>query len=172
MVSQEQVGKAIIRLRKLRGLSQEKFALESGIDRRYLSDVENGKRNVSFEFLNRVANYFGISLSCFIQEAEHAISFKNLDELREFLIERGDEDIAFFTNPEFLDAIIGVGEDSRLVYSYSKMVESLMLRDNMSDEEAIEFIDYNTMRSVPNMGSHAPIIVYSISDKGHDTGKA
>ena len=51
MASQKQVGKAIIRLRKLRGLSQEKFALESGIDRRYISDVENGKRNFSFELL-------------------------------------------------------------------------------------------------------------------------
>ena len=65
MVSQIQVGKTIIRLRKLRGLSQEKFALESGIDRRYISDVENGKRNVSFEFLNRVADYFNLSLSSF-----------------------------------------------------------------------------------------------------------
>ena len=67
MASQIQVGKAIIRLRKLRGLSQEKFALESGIDRRYISDVENGKRNVSFERLNRVVDYFNISLSSFLK---------------------------------------------------------------------------------------------------------
>ena len=67
MASQIQVGKAIIRLRKLRGLSQEKFALESGIDRRYISDVENGKRNVSFELLNRVVDYFNISLSSFLK---------------------------------------------------------------------------------------------------------
>lgn len=162
MVSQEQVGKAIIRLRKLRGLSQEKFALESGIDRRYLSDVENGKRNISFELLNRVANYFGISLSCFIEEAERTISFKTVDELQEYLAERGYEHLEFFANPDFIDAIIGVSEDGRLVYSYSKMIESLVLRDKMSYEEAVEFIDYNNTRSVPFIGQHAPIIIYGI----------
>ena len=156
MVSQEQVGKTIIRLRKLRGLSQEKFSLESGIDRRYLSDVENGKRNVSFELLNRVASFFGVSLSCFLQEAERSVLFKSLDELQSFLVERGD--------PDFLDAIIGISDDGRIVYSYSKMVENLMLNDNLSYEDAIEFIEYNTMRSLPYMGEHAPIIVYSISD--------
>ena len=164
MVSQEQVGKAIIRLRKLRGLSQEKFALESGIDRKYISDVENGKRNVSFELLNRVANFFGVSLSYFIEEAERSVSFKNVDELRDYLIERGDEETAFFTNPDFIDAIVGISDDGRLVYSYSKMVESLMLSDKMSYDDAVEFIDYNTVRAVPYMGEHAPIIVYHILD--------
>lgn len=164
MVSQEQVGKAIIRLRKLRGLSQEKFALESGIDRKYISDVENGKRNVSFELLTRVANYFGVSLSYFIEEAEQSASFKSVEELREYLLERGNEENAFFTNPDFIDAIVGISDDGRLVYSYSKMIESLMLSDNMSYEDAVEYIDYNTIRAVPYMGEHAPIIVYPILD--------
>jgi transcriptional regulator with XRE-family HTH domain len=164
MVSQEQVGKAIIRLRKLRGLSQEKFALESGIDRKYISDVENGKRNISFELLTRVANFFGISLSYFIEEAEQSVSFKNVEELREYLLERGNEETAFFTNPDFIDAIVGISDDGRLVYSYSKMVESLMLSENMSHEDAVEFIEYNTVRAVPYMGEHAPIIIYQILD--------
>ena len=164
MVSQEQVGKTIIRLRKLRGLSQEKFSLESGIDRRYLSDVENGKRNVSFDLLNRVANFFGVSLSYFLLEAEGSALFKNLNELQAFLVERGDTESVFFTNPVFIDAIIGISDDGRIVYSYSKMVENLMLNDNMNYEDAIEFIEYNTVRSLPYMGEHAPIIVYSISD--------
>ena len=164
MVSQEQIGKTIIRLRKIRGLSQERFALESGIDRRYLSDIENGKRNVSFELLNRVATYFKISLSRFIEEAELFVSFKNIGELREFLIERGNEDTSFFSNPDFLDAILGINEDGCLVYSYSKMLESLMLSNNMSYEEAVEFIEYNTLRTIPYMGEHAPIIVYNLID--------
>ncbi len=164
MVSQEQVGKAILRLRKLRGLSQEKFALESGIDRKYISDVENGKRNVSFELLTRVANFFGVSLSYFIEEAEHSVSFNNVEELREYLLERGNEETAFFTNPDFIEAIVGISDDGRLIYSYSKMVESLMLSDDMSHEDAVEFIDYNTVRSVPYMGEYAPIILYHILD--------
>lgn len=159
MVSQEQVGKAIIRLRKLRGLSQEKFALESGIDRRYLSDVENGKRNVSFDILNRVASFFKISLSSFIEEAEHPVSFNSVEDIQEFLLERGDKETAFFSNPDFIHAIIGISNDGRLVYSYVKMVETLMLSDNMSYEEATEFIDYNTLRAIPYMGEKAPIVL-------------
>lgn len=163
MVSQEQVGKTIVRLRKQRGLSQEKFALEAGIDRRYLSDVENGKRNVSFELLNRVASYFNVSLSFFIEEAEHG-SFTSIKELREFLLRHGYDETTFFTEPDYLEAVIGVSHDGRVVYSYERMVDCLVLRDNMSEEEAIEFIDYNTIRTVPYMGDLSPIIVYSASD--------
>ena len=108
--------------------------------------------------------FFGVSLSCFLQEAEQSVLFKSLDELQSFLVERGDTESVFFTNPDFLDAIIGISDDGRIVYSYSKMVENLMLNDNMSYEDAIEFIEYNTVRSLPYMGEHAPIIVYSISD--------
>lgn len=162
MASQIQVGKAIIRLRKLRGLSQEKFALESGIDRRYISDVENGKRNVSFELLNRVVDYFKISLCSFFEIAEQTAVFKSIDEFRSFLIERGDKDTVYFANPDFVDAILGISDDGRVVYSYSRMAESLMLKEQMTYEEAVEFIDYNTIRSIPYMGNNAPIIVYGI----------
>ena len=70
MVSQEQIGKAIVLLRKEKGLSQESFAYESGIDRRYLSDIENGKRNISLDVLNRISAFFKIPLSSFISKAE------------------------------------------------------------------------------------------------------
>ena len=56
MTIQEKVGKTIIKLRKERGMSQETFAYESGIDRRYMSDIENGKRNISLDILERVAD--------------------------------------------------------------------------------------------------------------------
>ena len=46
---QERIGKAIVRLRAARGVSQEKMALEAKIDRRYMSDIENGKRNISID---------------------------------------------------------------------------------------------------------------------------
>jgi transcriptional regulator with XRE-family HTH domain len=163
MVSQEQVGKTIVRLRKQRGLSQEKFALEAGIDRRYLSDIENGKRNVSFEVLNRVASYFNISLSFFIEEAERPVFFNSVEELREYLLEQGNDETTFFTNPDYIEAIVGVSQDGRLVYSYKNMVNSLVLRDNISIEEAMEFIDYNTLRTLPYMGDYSPVIVYNAS---------
>ena len=44
------------------------------------------------------------------------------------------------------------------------MVKSLMENDNMSDDEAVEFIDYNTVRSLPYAGKHAPIIMYPFKE--------
>ena len=49
-------------------MSQETFAYESGIDRRYMSDIENGKRNISLDILERVADKLGIKLSEFFLE--------------------------------------------------------------------------------------------------------
>ncbi len=54
----------IIKTKRIqKGLSQEKFALEIGIDRTYLSSVESGKRNISLENIYKIANGFGISLA-------------------------------------------------------------------------------------------------------------
>ena len=63
MTTPEQIGKTVIKLRRLRGLSQEALANEAGIDRRYMSDIENGKRNISLDVLNRLASFFEISLN-------------------------------------------------------------------------------------------------------------
>ena len=71
MTIQEKVGKTIIKLRKERGMSQENFAYESGIDRRYMSDIENGKRNISLDILERVADKLGIRLSELFLEVEN-----------------------------------------------------------------------------------------------------
>ncbi|MGN8550365.1 helix-turn-helix domain-containing protein [Bradyrhizobium elkanii] len=43
------------RLRAARGLSQEALALESGINRTYLSGVERSERNVSIDNVARIA---------------------------------------------------------------------------------------------------------------------
>ena len=70
MSLQEDLGKTIIRLRKEKGYSQEAFANEAGIDRRYMSDIENGKRNISIDILDRVCNKLGIKISEFFIEVE------------------------------------------------------------------------------------------------------
>ena len=61
----------------------------------------------------------------------------------------------------FDNAIIGVGErnntDSMIVYDYNKMVKILVTRDDMSYEEAEEFIDYNIVGAW--IGDTTPIIV-------------
>lgn len=65
---------------------------------------------------------------------------------------------SIFVNPDFNEAIIGVTTDDRAVYDYDLMVESLAKKDNISLDEAQEFIDYNTVRALPYM-SNAPIIM-------------
>ena len=44
----------------------------------------------------------------------------------------------------FNNAIIGVTDDHRIAYSKVRMTEILVTRDDMSVEEAIEFLEYNT----------------------------
>lgn len=63
MCIRKQFGAAIIKLRKERGLSQERFAIEAGIDRRYMSDIENGRRNVSLDIIERIGNNLNLPLS-------------------------------------------------------------------------------------------------------------
>jgi transcriptional regulator with XRE-family HTH domain len=49
------IAKNIRRLRAERGLSQESLALDSGINRSYLSGVECADRNVSIDNIARIA---------------------------------------------------------------------------------------------------------------------
>ena len=81
---------------------------------------------------------------------------KGLSEELEAYLEMAKASI--FVNPDFNDAIIGVTTDDRAVYDYDLMVESLAKKDNISLDEAQEFIDYNTVRALPYM-SNAPVII-------------
>lgn len=70
MTLQERVGQTIIEERKAQGMSQEKFAYEAEIDRRYMSDIENGRRNISLDILERICSTLHLSLSEFFQKVE------------------------------------------------------------------------------------------------------
>ena len=56
-------GKRIQELRKHTGLSQEKFALQIGMDRTYFASVEAGRRNISICNIKKIADGLGVSLS-------------------------------------------------------------------------------------------------------------
>jgi transcriptional regulator with XRE-family HTH domain len=49
------VAETVRRARKAADLSQEDLALEAGVDRTYISQVERGKRNVTIVVLARIA---------------------------------------------------------------------------------------------------------------------
>lgn len=55
-------GDRIRELRDRQGWTQEKLAQEAGISKGFLSDVEGNKRNISSEYVLRVANALGASL--------------------------------------------------------------------------------------------------------------
>ena len=67
----EKFGHTVAALRKEKGYSQERFAFEAGIARKYMSDIENGKRNVSLDVISRIAEKLGISLSELFAEVEN-----------------------------------------------------------------------------------------------------
>lgn len=80
----------------------------------------------------------------------------------ERLLDAGYEGIVYLTNYSYDDALIGVSEDGRAIYDFEKMIEWLIKEEGWSAEEAIEWIEFNTIRALPYMGSGAPIIMYPI----------
>ncbi len=51
----ETFGRNVRKLRKERGWTQEQLAFEAGVKRAYLSEVENGQRNVSLDVVEKLA---------------------------------------------------------------------------------------------------------------------
>ena len=82
----------------------------------------------------------------------------------EKLLEYGYEGVKYLTNYSYDDALIGVSNDNRAIYDYDKMIEWLMTEQNFDYYDAIEWIDFNTIRALPYMGEDAPIIMYRFLD--------
>ena len=64
----------------------------------------------------------------------------------------------------FDDAIMGVDLNSdvpRVVYSVEKMVFILMRRDDMSEEDALEYLDFNVFQAY--LGEGTPIYMNQMS---------
>jgi transcriptional regulator with XRE-family HTH domain len=56
-------GKKLTQLRKARGWSQEKLALESGLARSYLGGIERGQRNIALLNIFRLAETLQVPAS-------------------------------------------------------------------------------------------------------------
>ena len=72
------------------------------------------------------------------------------------------EDSLVFDNFAYDGAIIGYTIDGRVVYDFNKMIEELMYDEGWNYEDSVEWIEYNTIRSLPYAGEKAPIIMYSL----------
>jgi transcriptional regulator with XRE-family HTH domain len=53
------LGSNVRRLRRAKGISQEELALDAGMKRSYLSDLERGTRNPTVRALGRLAEALG-----------------------------------------------------------------------------------------------------------------
>lgn len=75
----------------------------------------------------------------------------------ERLIENDYEDVIILKDYSYDDALIGVSEDNRAIYDFNKMIEWLVRVEDFTPEEAVEWIEYNTIRALPYMTEAAPI---------------
>ena len=81
---------------------------------------------------------------------------------RELLEDMDYEDLVVFENPDYDDAIIGVSHDDRVIYGYDKMIEHLVSKENMSIEEAADFVSYDSIRALSYAGMDALIVMFGL----------
>lgn len=82
--------------------------------------------------------------------------------IEEILLDNGYEGIKYLTDYSYDTAVIGVTNDGRVVYDFDLMVEWLIDKEGFSETDAVEWIDYNTIRALPYMGGDAPLILYKL----------
>ncbi|MEO2237812.1 helix-turn-helix transcriptional regulator [Dorea sp. YH-dor226] len=64
-------GKAVRTIRQNKKISQEELADLCGLHRTYISDIELGKRNVSLENIDKIAQALQVKKSELFVEVEH-----------------------------------------------------------------------------------------------------
>ena len=89
--------------------------------------------------------------------------FNSVDELREYLEAQGHEGTVFFENPSFVKAITGITDSGQLIYDYDLMIAAAMEEEGWDAESAIEWIEYNTLRSIPYIEGNRPIVSLPIN---------
>ena len=67
-------GQAVRRIRKTRKISQEALALNAGINRTYMGDVERGERNLALLNMAKIATALSVKLSQIIRVMEEEIA--------------------------------------------------------------------------------------------------
>lgn len=61
------IAERIKTLRKENGITQERFALMTDLNRSYLADIEKGNRNFGIDTLNKIVSGFDMSLGEFFK---------------------------------------------------------------------------------------------------------
>lgn len=78
---------------------------------------------------------------------------------KEKILEAGYEDVIVFENPSYDTALIGVTyRTNQAVYDYEMMVEYLVNEENMTYDEAADFVSFNNSFFY---GEGYPIVLHS-----------
>lgn len=67
-----------------------------------------------------------------------------------------------FDNQSYDYLIIGTTFDGRVIYDYDLMIQEMVEETGCTVEDAIDWIDYNTINALGNDGSKTPIIVQNL----------
>jgi hypothetical protein len=79
-------------------------------------------------------------------------------EIRELL----PQDSIVLDDSSFDNSIIGTTQEGNVVYDFNKMIEEFSIDNDCDSDEAIEWIEYNTMRAIPYFPNPRPIIIYPL----------
>lgn len=70
------------------------------------------------------------------------------------------EGLGVFVYPSYWQAVIGINAaDGGLIYDYDRMVDVLVMDNEMSVEDAIGWIDYNVLRTIPYIEGIKPVVI-------------
>lgn len=81
------------------------------------------------------------------------------EELDQLLEERDQQAIVLDDFDDAIEGYTAVADGIRVVYNYEKCIQCLVA-EGMTEEEAVDCFDYNTMRSLPYMGVLHPLILF------------
>lgn len=137
------------------------MALKDVLKRKYsLSGEDAADMILSSYIISLIVLYPEETLHDDIEAHADNIYEDQVSKTERLLLEAGYEGTIFFTNPSYENAFLGVSSDDRAIYDYEKMVESLVNHEDMTEDEAREFIDYNATFYIEG----GPIILYRLEE--------
>lgn len=68
-----------------------------------------------------------------------------------------------FNNQSYDYSIIGTTFDGRVIYDYDLMIQEMVEETGCTVEDAIDWIDYNTISALGDDESRTPIIVQNLT---------
>ena len=79
------------------------------------------------------------------------------------------EDAMLFDEPAYDNSIVGITTDGRVIYNYDMMVLEYLSDNGGTEEDARDFVSYNTIRSLDYISNEMkPIVMYSTYVKEDD----